>query len=324
MKKRLFLSVLVLAAALTACTQTPAGQDTPSGDDGYTVGICQLVQHAAHDDATRGFMDALNEALPGQVTFRSQVASNDITVCSGIINRFITEEADLILANATPALQIASAATDEIPILGTSVTEYGAALGIKNFSGTPGGNVSGTSDLAPLDQQAQMVAEWFPDAENVGLLYCSAEANSRYQVDVMTAELEKLGYTCRPYPFTDANDLPLVLAAITENCDVVYVPTDNTVAVNSPIIDNACRWQNVPVIGGDAGLCAGCSVATLCIDYYDLGVTTGEMAAKILTGEADISEMPIAYADAYRVYNPDLCADLGLTPPSGDYAPLTD
>lgn len=320
------LLVVILALTLVACggstTQTEPATDASEADDGtYTIGICQLVQHAAHDDATQGFMDALNEVLPNQVTFSNQVASNDIAACSGIVNQFISEEVDLILANATPALQIASAATAEIPILGTSVTEYGAALGLEDFHGTVGGNISGTSDLAPLDAQAAMIQEWFPDAKTVGLLYCSAEANSAYQVDVVQEELESLGYTCKDYSFTDANDLSLVLASAVETCDLLYVPTDNSVAANSSIIDNICRSAGLPVIGGDQGICEGCTVATLCVSYYDLGYTTGMMAAQVLTGEADISEMPIEYTTSSSVYNATICADLGLTPPEG-YAPI--
>lgn len=325
-KPAAFLLAVIMSFTLTACggstTQSEPATDASEADDGtYTIGICQLVQHAAHDDATQGFMDALNEILPNQVTFSNQVASNDIAACSGIVNQFISEEVDLILANATPALQIASAATAEIPILGTSVTEYGAALGLEDFNGTVGGNISGTSDLAPLDAQAAMIQEWFPDVENVGLLYCSAEANSAYQVAVVQEELEALGYTCQDYSFTDANDLSLVLASATENCDLLYVPTDNSVAASSSIIDNICRPAGLPVIGGDQGICEGCTVATLCVSYYDLGYTTGLMAAQVLTGEADISEMPIEYTTSSSVYNAEICSDLGLTPPEG-YTPI--
>ena len=313
----LALSV-ILMLSLAACGSASGGKT----DDGYTVGICQLVQHSAHDEATRGFVDALNAALPGQVTIQSQTASNDINACSGIVNQYIAEEVDLILANATPALQIASAATDKIPILGTSITDYAAALGLKAFNGTVGGNISGTSDLAPLDKQAAMVREWFPNAKSIGLLYCSSEANSQHQVDAVSAALKDMGYACKSYAFTDSNDLTLVLQDAVVNCDVIYVPTDNTVATNSSIIDNICRAEKVPVIGGEKGICSSCAVATLTISYYDIGYVTGEMAAKILTGEAEISEMPIAYAGYTSMYNPEICADLGLTPPSDAYIPI--
>ncbi len=221
------------------------------------------------------------------------------------------------MANATSALQAAATATADIPILGTSVTEYGVAFGITDFSGTVGGNISGTSDLAPLDQQAAMIKEWCPDAKNVGLVYCSNEANSQYQVDTVQAELESLGYTCTQYPFSDSNDIAAVVQTAADNSDLLYVPTDNTAASNTPIIDNICHGS-IPVFAGEEGLAAGCGVATLSISYYDIGYKTGEMAAKILTGEADISTMPIAYAPEFvKKYNPPMCEALGLTPPEG-------
>ena len=333
MKNLSKLTALLSAAAMTlslaACSSgnaasTPAPADTstptdtaaPSEGATYTVGICQLVTHDALDAATQGFMDALNEALPGQVEFDVQNAAGDSNTCSTIVNSFVADGVDLILANATPALQAATAATADIPILGTSVTEYGVALNIQGFDGTVGGNVSGTSDLAPLDQQAAMIYELFPDAETGGLIYCSAEANSQYQVDTVKAELEKLGYTCELYPFADSNDAAAVTQTACDASDVIYVPTDNTVASNTGIVDNICQPAGVPVVAGEEGIAKGCGVATLSISYYDLGVTTGKMAAQILTGEADISSMPIAYAENFTPkYNPVICEALGLTLP---------
>ena len=307
----------ILALALAVITILPLAACGEKKSDTFSVGICQLVQHDALDAATQGFMDALTEELGDKVTFNNQNASGDSAMCSTIVNQFISSEVDLILANATPALQAASAATTEIPILGTSITEYSVALEIDGFDGTVGGNISGTSDLAPLDEQAAMLREWFPDAKTVGLIYCSAEANSQYQVDVVKAELEKAGLTATLYSFSDSNDLAAVTEGAAAACDVIYVPTDNTVAANTGIIDNICRPAKVPVIAGEEGICKGCGVATLSISYYDLGVTTGKMAAKILTGEADISEMAIEYAPVTQKYNPTICDALGLTAPEG-------
>ncbi len=319
MKKLTRISALALALLmLFVCAACSGGKD----DGVYTVGICQLMQHVALDDATQGFIDGLTAKLGAdKVKFDTQNASGESTLCASIVSQFLAQEVDLIMANATPALQAAAAATDTVPIIGTSVTEYGVALGLADFDGTVGGNVSGASDLASLEAQAQMVKEWFPDVTTVGLLYCSSEANSQYQVDVMKAELEALGYTCEYASFSDSNDLAGVVESCVANYDLIYVPTDNTVASNTAIIDNICRPAHFPVIGGDGGICAGCTVATLCIEYYDLGYAAGEMAAAVLTGEADISEMPITYAEASTVYNADLCAELGLTPPAG-YAPI--
>ena len=319
MKKKL-LAVLVagaMALAASACGSGEAEEPAESTGETYTIGICQLVEHEALDAATQGFQDALTDEFGDAVTFDLQNAQNDSNTCSTIINGFVSSGVDMILANATPALQAAAAGTSDIPILGTSVTEYGVALEIDDFNGTVGGNISGTSDLAPLDQQAAMVKEWFPDAKKVGLLYCSAEANSQYQVDVVKVELETLGYECQLYAFSDSNDLSAVCNTAAGECDVIYVPTDNTVASNTGIIDNICRPAGIPVIAGEEGICAGCGVATLSISYYDLGYTTGQMAVKILKGEADIAEMPIEYTDVTKKYNKAICEELDLTVPEG-------
>ncbi len=343
MKKLLaMLLVLTMAVSVTACggkgdekadapseTQEGASQEEAGAEDAagteasadgaeYVVGICQLVQHDALDAATQGFKDALTEELGDKVTFDEQNASGDVPTCSTIVNQFVSDEVDLILANATPALQAAQAGTGTIPILGTSVTEYGVALNISDFDGTVGTNISGTSDLAPLDQQAQIVKELFPDAKNVGLLYCSAEANSQYQVDTVQGFLEDLGYTCKQYSFADSNDLSSVTQTAVDENDVLYIPTDNTAANNTEVIRNICEPAKMPVVVGEEGICAGCGVATLSISYYDLGVATGKMAAKILKGEADISAMPIEYAPQFtKKYNAELCDSLGITIPEG-------
>lgn len=315
------------AAESTETTETKETTETQAAaeDATYTVGICQLVQHEALDAATQGFKDALTEELGDKVTFDEQNAQGDSNTCSTIVNGFVSNNVDLILANATPALQAAAAGTNEIPILGTSVTEYGVALEIDGFSGTVGGNISGTSDLAPLDGQADMLEELFPDAKTVGLLYCSAEANSQYQVDTIKAFLEEKGYSCEYYAFSDSNDLSAVVTEAANTVDVIYVPTDNTAASNTEIINNICQPAGVPVVAGEEGICAGCGVATLSISYYDLGVATGKMAAKILTGEADISTMPIEYAPNFtKKYNAANCEALGIKIPEGYEAIATE
>lgn len=310
--------IAVLLTAVLVCGSLVACQ-VPEDDGKYTVGIVQLVEHVALDAATEGFKQAIVDALGEEnVVFDFQNGQNDANTCSTIANQFVSNKVDLIMANATPALQAATAATADIPILGTSVTEYGVALNIANFNGIVGGNVSGTSDLAPLDKQAAMITEWFPEAKKVGLLYCSKEANSQYQVDVVKAELESKGLTVTMYPFTDSNDLAQICTSAAENSDVIYVPTDNTVAENTGIIDNICEPAKVPVIAGEEGICSGCGVATLSISYYDLGYATGKMAVEILTGDADISTMPIGYAETQTPkYNVQNCEALGITPLDG-------
>lgn len=311
MKKALTL-VVVFAMILALCA-------CGTSSSKYTVGICQLVQHDALDAATKGFKDALVEELGDKVTFDEQNASGDIPTCATICNGFAASKVDLILANATPALQAAAAATDSIPILGTSITEYGVALDIDNFGGTVGGNISGTSDLAPLDQQAKMITDLFPDAKVVAILYCSAEANSVYQAEVVKAALESNGIKVNICTFADSNDVAAVTQSACADADVLYIPTDNTAASCAEAIGNIAEPAGVPIITGEEGPCAICGVATLTINYYDLGVTTGKMAAKILKGEANISEMPVEYfANPVKKFNPELAEKFNVEIPS-DY-----
>lgn len=318
MKMKKILGVILTVAALGTML-AGCGQETKKV---YNVGIVQLTQHAALDAATEGFKQALIDKLGEEnVKFDEQNASGEATVCTTIVNSFISKKVDLIMANATPALQAAYNATNTIPILGTSVTEYGVALGIDNFTGLVGTNVSGTSDLAPLDQQAAMLTELLPDAKTVGLLYCSAEPNSEYQVKVVEEALKAKGLTCTRFSFSDTNDVSTVTADAAAKCDALYIPTDNTAASCASTIGNIVRDKKVPVIAGEAGICSGCGIATLSISYKDLGYKTGEMAAKILTGEAKVSEMPIEYATATKKYNPTICEELGITVPS-DYTAL--
>ena len=343
MKKLLvFLLVLCTVVALAACGETAttpaddtaasdapaATDDTPAGTDDeatYTVGIVQLVQHVALDAATQGFQDALTEKLGDRVTFDYQNASGESAQCNTIVNSFVSKNVDLIMANATPALQAAAAATSDIPILGTSITEYGVALGIDDFSGVTGSNVSGTSDLAPLDQQAQIIIDNFPDAKNVGLLYCSAEQNSKYQVEVVKAELEKAGVTATLFPFSDSNDINSVCTAAVAASDLIYVPTDNTAASAASTIDGICRPAKIPVVCGEEGICAGCGTFTLTIDYYDLGYATGLMAFRVLETGEDISTMAIEYAPKFtKKYNAEICEELGVTVPDDFEAIVTE
>ena len=309
MKKTLvFLVVCILCICMSAMAE-----------DTYNVGISQLVQHVALDAATQGFQDALTEKLGDAVKFDVQNASGDSNTCSTIVNTFISNGVDLIMANATPALQAAVAATGDIPILGTSVTDYATALDIDDWSGATGMNVSGTSDLAPLDEQAAMLQELFPDAKNVGLLYCSAEPNSKYQVDVIKTYLTDMGYECAEFTFADSNDVASVTQNAADNSDVIYIPTDNTAASCTEAIRNVLEPAGVPAVVGEEGIAAGCGVAALTISYYDLGYATGEMAYEILVNGADISTMDVRFApNVTKKYNAELCEVFGVQVPE-DY-----
>ena len=321
MKKLISLVLAaVMALSLVACGSGNKDKDT--GDKTYKVGVVQLVQHEALDAATKGFTDALKEALGDKVEVVEKNASGDSNNCSTIVNGFISDKVDLIMANATSALQAAASATSTIPILGTSVTDYATALEIADWTGTVGGNISGTSDLAPLDKQAAMLQELFPNAKKVGMLFCSSEPNSKYQVDEVTKLLSAAGITCTEYTFTDSNDVSSVTQKACDDSDVLYIPTDNTAASNTEAIANVVLAAGTPVIAGESGICKGCGVATLSIDYYELGKITGQMAAKILTGEADISTMPVEFAPtATKQANMANCEKLGITVPA-DYTAL--
>ncbi|WP_295628427.1 ABC transporter substrate-binding protein [uncultured Intestinimonas sp.] len=330
------LTASALALSLAACSgggsaetpapegTTPAGSTAPEGET-YLVGICQLAPHNALDAATQGFKDALTAEFGDAVKFSEGNAGGDSNNCITIIDGFLAEDVDLILANATASLTTAASATDSVPILGTAITNYGVALNLDSTKdGVLGGNISGTSDLAPLDQQAEMLQELFPAADypSVGLLYCSAEPNSIFQVDTIQGYLEEMGYTCEQYAFTDVNDLASVTQTACDNSDVIYIPTDNTAANNTETIANVVIPAGVPVVAGESGICSGCGVATLSIDYYELGEITGQMAARILRGEESVSEMAIEYDTTLtKLYNAANCEALGITIPE-DYEPI--
>ncbi len=282
----------------------------------YNVGICQLVQHEALDAATDGFKSALKAKLGKNVVFNEQNASNDAATCSTIVNQFISNNVDLIFANATPALQAASSATHTTPIVGTSITDYATALDISDWTGKTGMNITGTSDLAPLKEQAEMFKELLPDAKNIGIIYCSGEANSKYQVDIITEELTKLGYKCTPYSFSDSNDVAAVVTTACGESDALYVPTDNTAAANAEIIANIAEPAGVPVITGEEGPCRVCGIATLSIDYYSIGEIAGEMAYEILVDGKNPGDMDIKFAESLtKKYNADLAEKYGITIP---------
>ena len=312
MKKMLAIALAALMLlSLAACGGT-------ASDEGkYVIGICQMTKHPSLDQASDGFKDAVIAALGEEnVVFEEQDAAGEYATCGVVIDGFIAEGVDLILANSTTPLQVAVSATDEIPILGTSITDYAAALNMSEWSGSVEGNVSGTTDLAPLDQQAAVIAELFPEAENVGLLYCSSEPNSVYQIRLIREYLTGMGYSCTEFAFADVNDMSYVIETACDVSDVIYIPTDNTCATYTENIANVVLPAGIPVVTGDPATCAAAGVATFSISYYDLGRATGEMAVQILTGEADISEMPIQPAgESYKLYNPANCEKLGITVP---------
>lgn len=317
------LMLLSFAACNNAAAPSEGEESTPVTDEStpvstdkvYKVGVCQLVQHVALDAATQGFCDALKEKLgEDKVEINVQNASNDVPTCGTICNQFVADGVDLIMANATPALQAAAAATNTIPIVGTSITDYATALAADNWTGASGTNITGTADLAPLKEQAAMINELFPDAENIGILYCSGEANSVYQADVVEAELTALGKTCKRYTFADSNEVANITSSACSESDVIYIPTDNTAANCTEVIKNVVVPAGIPVVAGEEGICSGCGVATLSIDYYDIGYVAGEMAAEILAEGKNPGEMEIRFAPKVtKKYNKEICEALGIT-----------
>lgn len=316
-------AALMLSAA--GCADSSTTSDAPAAADNgaaegkvYNVGIVQLVQHEALDAATQGFKDTLTEKLGDNVKFDFQNANGESTNCSTIATGFVASNVDLILANATAALQASAAATSTIPILGTSVTDYATALEIDDWTGTTGRNISGTSDLAPIDEQEKMLKELFPDVKQVGIVYCSAEANSKYQATLFGDALTADGIAFKEYSAADTNEISAVVTTAVAECDVLYIPTDNTMASSTETIKNIVVPAGIPVIAGEEGICSGCGVATLSISYYDLGCKTGEMAYDILVNGAAPATMDIAFApNVTKKYNAQICSDLGITPPEG-------
>lgn len=329
------LMAVVLATGLTACggndsssssiasepgsaPNSSSASNSSSGEKTYHIGICQLLEHEALDSATKGFQDALKEKLgEGNVQFDLQNAQGESTNCSTICNGFVTDNVDLIMANATGALQAAVSATNSIPILGTSITDYATALNLSNWEGHTGTNVSGTSDLAPIDQQEDMILEILPDVKTVGIAYCSSEPNSSYQADLMKKALDEDNIAYKEYTAADSNEIQSVITTACDECDALYVPTDNTMASSVETIKNVVVPAGIPLFAGEAGLCAA-GIATLSISYYDIGYTTGEMAYEILVNGKDAGTMDIQFAPKVtKQYNKEICETLNITIPEG-------
>lgn len=330
MKTRKVLAIMMIAmmAMLTLAGCGSAGgegssADGAAADASYTIGMIQQLEHPALDAASEGFQDAVNEIMgEGVVSFDFQNAQGEQANCATIASGFVSNNVDLIFANATGSLQAAAAATADIPIVGTSVTDFATALEISDWTGTTGINVTGTSDLAPLDQQVAMIQELFPDVKQVGMLYCSAEPNSVYQIEKVGALLKEAGIAYKAYAAADSNEIQSVTTNAIADCDVLYVPTDNTIAANAEIVNNICEPAGIPVVAAEEGVCKGCGIATLSISYYDLGYAAGEIAADILQNGTDPAGIEIGYAaDVTKEYHADRCKTLGITVPK-DYVAI--
>lgn len=315
-------TMAAMVFAMAGCGSSTESTESDSADAGdgtvYKVGIIQQLEHAALDEATRGFQDTLTEKLGDQVEFDYQNAQNEQANCATIATKFVSNDVDLIMANATTALQAAAAATGDIPIVGTSVTDYVTA-GVIETNDAPGFNVTGVSDLAPVDQQIALLQELVPDVQKVAIVYCSAEPNSLYQSELAQAELDAAGIAWEEFTAADSNEVQAVITTAITDCDAVYIPTDNTMANNMEIIKNVTVPAGIPVICGEENMCGVGGLATLSISYYELGCKAGEMAYEILVNGADPATMPIEYVsdNITPKYNAEIAAELNWTIPEG-------
>ena len=301
------------AASSTASSAASAAGSAAADGQSYTVGICQLVEHAALDAATQGFEDALTEAFGDNVKFDFQNAQNDSATCATIANGFVSAGVDLIMANATPALQAAQAATNSIPILGTSVTEYGVALGLTDFDGTVGGNVSGTSDLAPLDQQAEMITEWLPDVKKVGLLYDVGQDSSTKPIADAKAYLEAKGIEVIERTGTTVDEVTLAAKAlVSDGVQAVFTPTDNTIMKSELSIYEIFADAKIPQYAGADSFALNGAFLGYGVDYIKLGVETANMIIDIMINGKDPATTPVLMFDnGTATINTEICAKLG-------------
>ena len=307
------LSLFLLCTLFISCGKTPQ-----SGDAVYTVGICQFIEHEALDKATEGFKDALSNKFKDTVQIVYQNAAGEKMNAQSICSSFASDGVDLIFANSTNALAAAAEATSVIPVVGCSVTDFASTLGITDFTGKTGFNVTGCSDILPLEKQAEVINELFPEKGKVGILYCSSETNSKYQADEITKHLTQSGFTCENYTFTDTTDVTLVTEKAANECDIIYTPTDNTVASNTSAINNVLEPKKIPLVAGNIDVARECGIATIGIDYYELGFEAGLMAAEILLEGKNPADMEIRYSTEYfKIYVPERTDALNLKIPEG-------
>lgn len=318
MKHKLLAGLALAAAgalALTGCTD--GGTGDAGGTDGatsYSIGINQLAPHPALDAATEGFQAAFEDAGI-DVDFDVQNANGEQATALTIAQGFASSGVDLVLAVATPAAQATAQAVTDKPVLFTAVTDAVAAE-LVDSNEAPGGNVTGTSDMAPIDEQLKLLKELVPDAEKVGIVYASGEVNSQVQVDAVEEAAPGLGLEIVTKTVTTANDIQAAAEALGD-VDAIYVPTDNMVVNGISSLIQVAETKQIPVIGAESGTVEGGAVATLGIDYFELGYQTGEMAIKILTGGADPATMPVEVSKEFTyVVNPAAAERMGVTIPA--------
>ena len=277
--------------ALSACGASNSGSSDDSGEKTYKVGVLQLTQHAALDAANEGFVEALDESGI-KYTIDQQNANNDQSACATIASKLVGDGDDLIYVIATPAAQAVAAATSDIPIVGSAITDY-AASGLVADNDKPGGNLTGASDMNPVDDQIAMLQKVLPNAKHVGMLYCTAESNSQLQVEMAEAACDKAGLTHDRYTVSSSNEVQSVVESMVGKVDAGYTPTDNTIAAAAAQVGQIAKEGKLPFITGEENMCMGMGICTLSIDYKELGKMAGQMAVKIMKGEDTPANMAI-------------------------------
>lgn len=319
MKCKKFLAAAaacLMVAGLAACGNKPS---TPSNPDEkvFQIGIVQLAEHPALDEATRGFKEFLTEKLGDKVQFNVQNAQGEQTNCTTIVNQFVSSKVDLIMANATNAVKAAREATSDIPIIGTSVTDY-VSSGLVASNEAPGANVTGASDMNPVTVQVDLMKTLCPEVKTVGIVINSGEENSAIQAEEAKTAFEAEGFTVKIYSVADTNEIQTVVTAACNEVDAFYEPTDNLIASNVPTMSNITTAAGKPVICGEGGMCESGFLATYAISYYELGRAAGEQAFNILVNGADPATTPIFFFDVSQltlVVNEQNAAELGITIP---------
>ncbi len=310
---------LLLAGTLAGCgnssTSADSGSTAGSAASGttYKIGILQLTEHSALDAANDGFVETLKDCGL-DIEFDQQNAQNDQSACQTIAAKFVSDGVDLIYAIATPAAQAAAAATTEIPIVGSAITDY-AASGLVEDNDKPGTNVTGSSDLTPVAEQLEMMQQVLPDVKTVGLLYCTAESNSDIQIATAKEELDKLGIAYTDFTVSSSNEIQSVVESAVGKVDALYSPTDNTIAAGAAQVGQICKENKLPFIAGEEGMCEAGGLFTLSINYNDLGAVAGTMAIDILKGNDTPENMPIqhlAAKDLVVVKNEEMAEAIGV------------
>ena len=312
MKRIKHLLPLLLAIALLMPFFAFAGEKVP------VIGILQYVQHGALDLAREGFLKSLADQgyVPGEnITIDYQNGQADQSTCASVADKFVADQVDLMLGIATPAVLALAGKTDSVPILGTAVTDYVEARLVQSNE-APGFNISGTTDMNPIKDQIALIKKFVPEAKTVGLIYTGSEINSQLQASIAKTEIEALDMVYTEVTVNNSNDVQQAMLSLVNNCDVIYIPTDNVLASSMPIVAEVAVAEKRPVICGDMGMVEAGGQFTLGIDYYKLGEQTGVMAGRILRGEAEVSTMPIESQSSYSYYvNKTLCEAIGLAIP---------